>query len=216
MQELVGAERFRASIQQKSVASLSKAERMIERANAVSIFDVLEDFFGLSLPRSGESYKSYCPWRAEHPDGGLDKGFRTYPGTNTAMCFPMHGFLTPVRLLQEKYQERPYKAAERILRNYDMLRPKPWQERYWELKDEAEESRDLVGNPQHAVEALSVALNGVPGYASRQYDRDVLDAMEAVLDRLNEVVVSGDPQQVRNWYDQAKAIMFKIVERTPR
>lgn len=209
---LRGADAYLQSAQQKNKRATTYAERLIERADAVSIFDVLEDWFGTSLPRTGQSYKSPCPFAFEHADRGLDKGFRTYPATNSAMCFPMHGFLTSTRLISIKYQERQVKAAERILRNYDMLSPKPWRERYDELAVEVEQKHESIGNPQNAVEALNIALSAVPGYQFRQFDTDVMTAMETVLEKLNEVTASGDPERVRKWYQVAKNLMLNVVE----
>lgn len=211
---LRGADSYLQSAQQRNKRAATYAERLIERADAVPIFDVLEDFFGVTLPRSGQSYKSPCPFAFEHADRGLDKGFRTYPATNSAMCFPMHGFLTSTRLISVKYQERQAKAAERILRNYDMLAPKPWKERYATLTIEEEQKHKSVGNPQHAVEALNVALHSIPAYSRRQFDTDVMQAMEAVLEKLNEITASGDPERVRKWYQTARTLMLKVVEGT--
>lgn len=215
-QFLRGSDQFYTSAQakQQEKRGMTGAERLIDRANNVSIFDVLEDFFGLELPRDGASFKSRCPFSFEHADGGLDKGWRTYPGTNSSMCFPMHGFMTPVRLIQIKYQERTVKSAERILKNYDLLRPKPWRERYAELALELERQQEMVGNPQHAVEALSMALRTNGLYTRRQFDSDVMEAMEAVLEKLNEVTATNDPERVREWYEKTKKIMLKVVEGT--
>lgn len=210
---LKGAERFYSDAQkrQQSLRGLSKAEQLIERANAVSIFDVLEDYFGLTLPREGRSFKSRCPFAYEHDDGGLDKGWRTYPATNSSMCFPMHGFMPPVRLIQIKYREKQVRSAERILRNYDLLKPKHWKQRYQDLLLTLEQKKESVGNPQHAVEALSVALRADPTYTRRQFDPDVMRAMEVVLEKLNEVTATGDPDLVRLWYVKAKSAMLTIV-----
>lgn len=215
-QFLPGAERYYASAQerQQRLRGTTWQERLIERADNVSIFDVLTDFFDLNLPRSGESYKSKCPFFYEHSDGGLDKGWRTYPATNSSMCFPMHGFMGPVRLVQNKFSLNQVKAAEKILGEYDLLRPKHYKARFTDLLVEMEHrNTEAVGNPQHAVAALDVALRNIPSYVSRQFDQDVLIAMEVVLTRLNEVSDKGDPQLVRDWFRDAKKIMTHVVER---
>ncbi len=77
---------------------------------------------------------------------------------------------------------------------------------------EREQQARSAGNPQHAVEALSMALQMVPGYDSRQFDPDVMRGMEMVLERLNLVVESNDPEAVREWYRKAKAGMTKVIE----
>lgn len=212
---LRGADRFYASAKakQEALRPQTRAEKLIERANVVSIFDVLDDFFGLTLPRSGDSYKSYCPFGYEHADGGkMDKGWRTYPASNSSYCFPMHGLMTPVRLIQNKYSLRAEKAAVKILNNYGLLKPKHYKGRYRELLVAQEQARaNKVGNPQHAVEALQAALKQDPAYMLRQFDTDVVQAMNVVLERLNEVAAQGDPDAVREWYVKAKAIMVKII-----
>lgn len=208
-----GADQFYASLQAKQEHTRTGAEALIDRANSeVSIFDVLDEFFGIWVPREGNSWKARCPFGYEHPDGGLDKGWRTYPSTNSSMCFVMHGFMGPVRLISIKYSERAVKSAERLLRHYGFLTPRPWRERFTELQVEMEHRTPSVGNPQHAVAALSVALKEHPQYTRRQFDSDVMQAMEAVLDRLDQVVQQEDPEKVREWYGQAKAVMLRVIE----
>lgn len=210
-QVLPGSDKYRISAAQREPIKKTPAMKLIDRANAVSIFDVLEDFFDIAHPRSGGSFKGYCPFRWEHADGGLDKGWRTYPTTNSSHCFPMHGMLTPVRLVQLKFDLRATRAAERILDNYGLLRPKSWRERYGRLVIEREQKERAAGNPQHAVEALSLALKAVPGYESRQFDSDVIRGMEIVLERLDEAVQSDDPEAVRKWYRKAKQGMARVI-----
>lgn len=209
---LPGAEKYysAAVAKQQSQRGMSATELLIERANEVSIFDVLRDFFNLHLPREGRSFKSYCPFAEEHPDGGLDKGWRTYPATNSSMCFPLHGYMPPVRLIQIKYRERAGKSAERILRSYDLLKPRHWRDRYTELAHSKEhQPHEVVGNPQHAVGALNYALRTHPDYAVKQFNPEIMAAMEIVLDALDQSVSTGDPEQVREWFIKAKAAMLR-------
>jgi len=214
---LPGADRYYTAAQerQRRMRGQTWQERLIERADDVSIFDVLEDFFGLSLPRTGDSFKSKCPFYYEHADGGLDKGWRTYPGSNSSMCFVMHGYMGSVRLIQNKYSISALPAAKRILGNYGLLKPKHYTERYNDVLMEMEHrQQNTVGNPQHAVSALNIALRNLPSYTSRQFDSDVMEAMAVVLERLNEVASKGDPNLVREWFAGAKKIMTHVVERT--
>lgn len=121
---LRGADKYLASAQERQEASRIRAwsERIIDRANReVSIFDVLEDYFDLYLPRDGASFKSHCPFSNEHADGGMDKGFRTYPGSNSSMCFVQHGYMPPARLFALKYGESQVRAAKRLLGYYGLL-----------------------------------------------------------------------------------------------
>ena len=213
---LRGASKYLMAAEAKRTSAPTWAERLIERANEVDIFDVLEDFFEITVPREGSSYKSHCPFAFEHPDGGrLDKGFRTYPGSNSAMCFVMHGYLGPVRLIQLRYSLKAVTAAEKILNAYGLNRPRPWRDRIREVMVEAEQrqTRPGVGDPAHAAEALNIALRKEPAYLRRQFDPDVLNAMEVVLDRLDMVMQGGDPEDVRRWYDRAKSVMVQIVKK---
>lgn len=214
MTTLIGGEKYLSAVRQEQQNSkaLTRAEWLIERANQVSIFDVLEDYFQLFLPRVGASYKSHCPFSYEHPDGGLDKGWRTYPSTNSSMCFVLHGYMPPVRLVATKYGIKQSLAAERILKNYDLLRPAHWRDRYSELVASMEQREsEVIGNPQHAVEALNMVLRNTPNYTTRQFDPNVMRGMEVVLDALDRVIEGGDPQDVRRWFDKAKDAMLKIV-----
>lgn len=208
---LAGAEKYQRQV---SVRRTSGME-LVDRANsAVSLFDVLEEFFGISHPRSGRSYKGFCPFGFEHPDGGLDKGWRTYPATNSSHCFVMHGLLNPVRLMQIKSDQKPVKAAVRLLEHYGLIAPKHWRERYQDVLLEREQRQRSVGNPQHAVEALGMALASVPGYDVRQFDPDVMRAMEIVLERLDDAVSASDPEQaIRKWYKAAKTGMARVIQR---
>ena len=193
----------------------TRAERLIDRANEVSIFDVLEDFFDLTLPREGQSFKSRCPFGSEHPDGGLDKGWRTYPASNSSMCFVMHGYMGPVRLVQFRNGLLAVQAAERILNFYNLNRPRAWRDRYWDVATEVaqRDERPRVGDPSYAVEALNRALRAEPRYATRQFDEDVLHALEVVVDRLDAMLQTGEPEAVREWYDKARSVMLQIVRR---
>lgn len=215
MRTLPGASKYLASAAAKNARPQTWAERLIDRANEVSIFDVLEDFFGLTLPREGQSYKSKCPFGSEHPDGGLDKGWRTYPGSNSSMCFVMHGYMGPVRLVQIQDGIKAVRAAERILNFYNLNRARPWRERFSEVMIEVEqrEAQPVTWDPALAVEALNLALRKEPTYATRQFDEDVLHAMEVVLDRLDVVMQTRDPEVLRQWYEKAKSAMLTIIKR---
>lgn len=215
MRTLPGAEKYLQSAAVKAQKPQSWAERLIDRANDVSIFDVLADFFDIYVPREGTSFKSRCPFGDEHPDGGLDKGWRTYPGSNSSNCFVMHGPMGPVRLVQLREGIKAVRAADRILNFYGLNRPRAWRDRYWDVAVEVEQrdSRPAAGDPALAVEALNIALRKEPEYVRRQFDDDVLHAMEVVLDRLDAVVQMDDPEAVRAWYDKAKSVMLQIVRR---
>lgn len=218
MRTLPGAEKYLASASAKRNTVPTWAEKLIDRANEVPIFDVLADYFDKYVPREGASYKSRCPFGDEHPDGGMDKGFRTYPGSNSSNCFVMHGRMDPVRLVQMQQGVKAVRAADMILSRYGLNEHKPWRVRMSELAVEVEQrqARSVMGDPAHVVEALNIALRKEPEYVHRQFDADVLAAMEVVLDRLDRVMQTEDPERVREWYGKAKIVMLKVVrgERT--
>lgn len=210
MTQLRGAAKYRKEVVD---AGRSKSADMIDRANEIDIFTVLKDFFNIDVPSEGESFKSYCPFGEEHPDQGRDKSWRTYPATNSSYCFTEHGVLTPVRLVQLQREEWASASAEFLLRKYDLLKPKPWRERYALLMERREQSETSMGNPQHAVEALQMALQNVEGYPSRQFDADVREGMEKVLGALEKVFASETPDQtLREWFTRAKRFMTATVK----
>lgn len=215
MRTLPGAEKYLQSAAVRDRKPQSWAERLIERADEVSIFDVLSDFFDIYVPREGTSFKARCPFGDEHPDGGLDKGWRTYPMSNSSNCFVMHGPMGPVRLVQLREGIKATRAANLILDRYGLNRPRAWRDRYWDVAVEVEQrqNRPVAGDPALAVEALNIALRKEPEYVRRQFDDDVLHAMEVVLDRLDAVMLLNDPDALRAWYDKAKSVMLQIVKR---
>lgn len=194
----------------------SNGRDMVRRANLIPIFDVLEDFFGIIHPRDGESYKGYCPWAFEHADGGLDKGFRTYPATNSAYCFVMHGVLNPVRLIQVREDVRPYAAARKLMEHYGLSTGQHYRERFETLVRERETRRDDLGNPAYLVEALHLTLSGEPTYAARQFDPDVAGTLEEQLARLDALMARPGTTEVdvRDWYQSARDTVTALLEKT--
>jgi hypothetical protein len=190
------------------------AARLIERANDISIFKVLADVFNIYHPPEGRSYKGYCPFAWEHPDGGLDKGFRTYPSTNSAHCFVMHGYLGPVKLVQIGQDLRPVEAAKWLLREYGLLKPRSYQARFAEVREEMEARERSIGSTAYLVEALQSYLARVPGYEDKQFSSQVAGVMEEELERLDALLVSpGDPRRaVRDWYYNARRHLTQVVE----
>jgi len=210
---LQGSGKYYASIQQRQDAQRANSygQRLIDRANEVSIFDVLEDFFHLSLPRDGASFKSVCPFGFEHEDGGIDRSWRTYPGSNSSMCFALHGFLNPVRLIQLKEGKKAVPAAERILAYYGLLKPRHYKKRYNALLAAREQQSEAPINGQYVVEALHMALRTVPGYESRQFDTDVMLAMDKALEKVN-TLVQQRPEEIQKWFSQIKNALLRVVE----
>lgn len=200
-----------ASAQERREAEKPKAAGlMVERANEVSIHHVLLDFFDSYVPSEGLSFKTHCPFEAEHPDGGVERGFRTYPDTNSSYCFIMHGFLPPVRLVQKKYRLPPYAAARKILGYYGLLKPREYHERWHDVEVWVEQNGPKVGDLQYAVEALHMALRNVPGYKTRQYDSDVLSAWEKVLEESASIYSVPD---LSAWYDKSREALISLVRK---
>jgi hypothetical protein len=209
---LPGAGKYYAAIQQRQEASRSttRVQRLIERANAVSIFDVLNDFFGMDVPAEG-SMKMRCPFAEGHADGGLERSWRAYSLTNSSFCFSDCGFLTPVRLVQLQKGWKAPRAAEFILLSYGLLRPRHYRERYNELLVEHERGETVAIHPQYVVQALHTALSASPSYRLRQFDTDVMAAMEKALEGL-DLVVAHHPDRIEEWFGRVKTKMLQIVE----
>jgi hypothetical protein len=184
----------------------------VERADReVSIFDVLTDFFNINVPRSGISYKTYCPFAFEHEDGGTDKGFRTYPGTGTAYCFVMHGKLTPVRLIAYSRGWRYDRAARYLLDRYGLLH-RPWPERWAELQ--AERSMSVgIGDPQELVAALHDGIRTHPADPAGGLSPKLSRAVEQEMDILDKLLTEGAGRDaVEAWFSQAKVRLIGLLD----
>jgi hypothetical protein len=204
---------FRVSAHNARGRSRRRRKSPIERANEISVFDVLFDFFGINHPRSGRSYKGYCPFAFEHPDGGLDKQFRTYPETNTAYCFEMHGQLTPVNLIAYRKELTHRRAAEFLLDHYGLSKPKDYRERWQRLID-ARSTPSAVTNGQDLVEALTVFLKQHPAYERCQYDDGFLSTLNSCLEVLDQILERKPEEElIRAWYDIAKDTMVGILDK---
>lgn len=181
----------------------------------VPVFDVLEAEFNIRHPRTGSSWKGYCPFGWEHPDGGIEKGFRTYPATNTAHCFVMHGSLTPVKLLVLSRGWSYRRSAEELLRRAGKLDVRPWRERWDELVTERAQtasSADL-GDPAELVEAIHEALRTHEAYPPSGVSprlSEVLNARLEVFEGLRESKASV--AQVRQWFEATKAALRAVLD----
>lgn len=194
-----------------------KRRQIVEKANEiVSIFDVLESEFDISHPRSGNSYKGFCPFGFEHPDGGQEKGFRTYPETNTANCFVMHGSFTPVRLVSVKNEWSFRRSAEYLLRKAGLLDHRPWRERWPEIVQErakAQEAQRELGDRQTLVQALHEALSVHPAYPAGGLSPALDDAMEVCLRVLDQLADRGaGPEVIQEWFDRSKVRLRKVLD----
>lgn len=216
---LPGSERFLQASQTRNGRAQTRAERIIAKADEISIYVVLKDFLDLNIPVTpeGSSWKTYCPWRQEHADGGMDKGFRVYPDTNSAMCFPLHGYLTPTRLVATQYSERPLSAAERLLRHYGLLKEAPWWERFEEVVRSREQVVPTI-NPAYAIATLHSVLKSRTDYASLQYSSSVRNGMAQVLIDLDAAVekARANPyvaeQSLKQWLENSVTYLTAMTD----
>lgn len=191
----------------------SLARQVVDRANAVSIFDVLSDFFQIDHPSEGGSYKGYCPWGFEHSDGGIDRTWRTYPATNSSYCFAGHGSLNPVRLVQVQFDLRPVQAARKILERYGLDRPRPYWERYDELVAERATRNTSPGSTANATDALIEALDFEGSWREDLILRPRFSsALEEELETLDGLSASGsDVEAIRDWFRGARERLTRLV-----
>jgi len=191
---------------------------LIQAANEIDLYDVLAEFFEVHLPREGKSGKQPCPFGFEHPDGGMDKAFRTYPDGNHAYCFGGHGYLDPVRLIQIKDDISATAAARRLLEHYNVLNPMPYWERFAEVQREVASRRTEVGDTSYAVEALSVALRAHPAHAQGQYSSQYSESFSRCLEVLNHLSKVRPDQadaKLSEWFDRSKALMLRTLDALP-
>lgn len=190
--------------------------RDVERANTISVVKLLDEEFGVYVPPElgGKSWKIDCPFAWEHVDAGLDKNCRCYPASNHVYCFATmeHGRLTPVKLWAVKNGWQQGKAARDLLAKYGLSKPRDYRERFAELI-QAREQQGGVGASSYAVEALQQAMGSVRGYDRRQYDPDVVGALEEQLEALDSLVErSAGRSEMREWYRNARDELSRVVE----
>lgn len=208
---LAGAEKYYASIEaQKSTRTLSAAQKKIALANTVPIHDVLADYLGLEVPQAW-SFKAHCPFGAEHPDGGLEKGWRAYAGTNSSFCFVLHGFMDPVQILALAHGVSRQRAAGTLIDHYRLGRTHDYRKRFAEIQ---KESKIQTGGPDplYVTQALQVALRTNPAYVQRQFDPEVQSGVAKALAALDWVCVE-EPDRIRGVLERAKNEVFKLLER---
>lgn len=191
---------------------------LIRAANTLDLFDVLADLFDLRLPRDGRSGKSLCPFGFEHPDGGIEKAFRTYPDGNHGYCFGEHGYLDPVRLVQLRDDVSATVAARILLRRYNALAPMPYWQRFAEVERDRHVKRNEIGETSYAVEALNVALRAHPRYAEGQYHPSYIAALERALDVLNALsaaIPDNAEEKLDEWFTRARALLERTLDALP-
>jgi hypothetical protein len=186
---------------------------------AVSIYDVLEEEFGLTVFRSSvRSPKGHCPFGWEHPDGGVEKSFRVYPQTNSAFCFAGHGRFGPVRLVALKHGVPLERAAVDLLVAKGLLGVS-WRQRWRELLSEAGGGREAVparDGFQELVDALHEALRRHPKYPQGGVSQRLSEAIVERLSILERLFEEGGAtvsvEEVQGWFDESKDRLFALLE----
>lgn len=193
----------------------TKTHALIDRANDFPIQTLLEDEFGIYVPIDlPRSWKAYCPFSFEHPDGGTDRTLRVYP-SNTAYCFALHGMMRPVRLVMMQREIPAAAAARWILEKYGLESAAlPYWERMPRLVLEHEFRTSAGGSPVHAVEALQQALLTQPGYLDRQYDPDVVEEVERWLEKLDALADVHQEGALHEWLKEALSSIGKVASVT--
>jgi hypothetical protein len=207
--ELRGAEMYRRKPVDDPRLKALRAE--VDKSNTVPIQTVLKDLFGIYVPGGlDRSWKTTCPFGFEHPDGGVERNMRVY-GSNSAYCFAMHGFLTPVRLVQLRNEVTQRRAARILAEQYGLAKREPYWVRMQQLVLDQATKVQEAGSPTHAVAALQAALERHESYTMRQFDPDVTQAMEVELERLDEVLRAREEGGVRAWFREALTRMSRIL-----
>lgn len=172
----------------------------IARAKEVPIHDVLRDFFRITVPYAEGSYKIYCPFSAEHPDGGIDKNTRVYSASNSVYCFAVHGSMDPVGLVMMQMGVPAKVAAQKVLQRYNIPSRAPWRQRYQEVLLDAERRESPAVDPAALVEALHVALAREANYLDSLFSRRLNDVLEERLLLLDSILGSASEEEIREWY----------------
>ena len=210
MTSLPGAERFQRPPQEQP---RKRSRDPVVQANRIPIIRVLSDLWNVHVPEGmgHRSWKTFCPLGWEHPDGGIDKGFRVYEQSNTAYCFVMHGSLTPVRLAQMKWGGKQFRVAYRLMEQYGVGK-RHWKDRYEDVLRELDARADGSRNGAVYVEALQLGLSNIANYTRLQFEPEIVRALERELTDLDELV-AGHPtdDQIRGWYRKAIDKMNAVV-----
>lgn len=206
--QLPGADKY---LKHDEPDNRSRATRFVDKINAeVRLSTLLQDEFGIYIPDEiVRSWKTYCPWSFEHPDGGTDKTLRIYP-SNSAYCFALHGVLTPVRIVQIQHECGSYKAAHILAEKYGLAQRKPYWERMNELVLEQATRKKNRGPLSYAAEALRQALVQVPGFQWREFDDDVVAEVGRQLERLDDL--DDREGAAREWLVEAVASVTQVVK----
>lgn len=202
------------SVRPEDLAKYPVRRRMVTAGNPdvvladqeIPIQDVLEKWCDTHVPRHlTGSWKTRCPFAAEHPDGGMDPGFRVY-GSNTAHCFVMHGHFTPSSLLAFVTGWSRTRAANYLLDTHGLRKRRTYRERYGDVLREVEErERDRSGDVQELAMALQGELGEDERYSAHEFDPAVREAWEHCLKALDELARrSAGPEILRQWYHVAK------------
>lgn len=196
-----GMEKYRAEVPHRDY----QVHPLVQRAEQIPIQEVLKDLFHIYVPTGlSGSVKIKCPFGWEHSDGGISAAMRVYP-SNSCHCFAslQHGYFGPVKLVALHKGWSYLRSAKYLLGQRNLLDEDPYWVKFPKLVQSHELARRIQVSPQHAVEALQTALGRLSTYESRQYDEDVLQAVESVLEDLDCVIRAGQEGGVRTWLSRS-------------
>lgn len=209
LKPIPGLDKYRAPEPERK---LTWADQMVAKANEeVRIEDLLNDHWGIFVPRDAQSWKAYCPLGYEHRDGGLEKNFRVYSESNSCNCFALHGFMSPVMLWRTRVGGSFKDAALSLLTEYEIeFRTLSYQERFETLQEVSEEKKI---DPEPLVQALKIFLRSHPNYDVRQYDEDVLRVVNLLIGEAQELCSRSTirKEEVELWYEAARSRLSRLL-----
>jgi hypothetical protein len=175
--------------------------REIERANDISIRDVLTNVLGTYIPEfTHKSWKAYCPFGDLHRDGGASQALRVYPDSNTAFCFAGCGFMNSVKLIQRHTGLKTIKAARHLLRLYGLSEPATFEERFQAALSPRARAASYTAT---LAAALHESLLANPLYEDLSLHPAVLEAIESQLQLLDDL--DPDGTGASDWLHAASA-----------
>lgn len=175
----------------------------------VPLAEILNGEFGLDIPDSPDrSWKGYCPFQFEHPNP-IDRNWRFYPSTNTAYCFEMHGLLTPVNLTVMSKDCTLKQAALSLLEPRNLLRPKPWRERWGQMMHERS-AKDVI-DTQGIMAALHVWIANQPNLAALQFTEPFQLILSTQLGVLDSMVETDSMDNIHFWYELTKNYLTALL-----
>lgn len=177
-----------------------RPRELYDLANQISMRDVMYDFFHTTLPEVDRPYKIYCPFGVEHRDGGIDRAFRYYPSTNTAYCFSIHGFFTPVRLMAMKEDLSFYAAANLLIEHYSI---------------DGTRTPEIIPCESTRIaylqRALMISLTSHPKFEKGQYAPAFSEALHSAFS--DPPASDAAESELRVWYSDCRKGLAAVLDR---